>query len=222
MDQLNNSQSLSDHYDVLIIGAGISGIDAAYHLQKLRPDTRFAMIERMPSFGGTWRTHNFPGIRSDSDLFTFGFKWKPWTGIPIATADQILTYLDAALDENDLRRHIRFNTDVLSAAWSSDAQHWTVRLRRGGDETPVTITCNFLWMCSVYYNHTDAYTPDWPGMEREARCYRIPCDVALEIVRLRVICSKLRRASSARMRRKSEALLPSPTPPEQIGEDWLQ
>ena len=166
MDQPNSSQPLSEHYDVLIIGAGISGIDAAYHLQKLRPGTRFAMIERMPSFGGTWRTHKFPGIRSDSDLFTFGFKWKPWTGNPIATADQILSYLTDALDENDLRKHIHFNTDVLSAAWSGDTQQWSVNLHQEGDETPVAVTCNFLWMCSGYYNHTDAYIPDWPGMER--------------------------------------------------------
>lgn len=160
------SPVLGDHYDVLIIGAGISGIDAAYHLQKSRPDTRFAMIERMPGFGGTWRTHKFPGIRSDSDLFTFGFKWKPWTGIPIATANQILDYLDAALDENDLRRHIRFDTDVESASWSGETQTWTLTLRVAEGSLPVTVTCNFLWMCSGYYNHADAYTPDWPGMER--------------------------------------------------------
>ncbi|MFT4962629.1 MAG: cation diffusion facilitator CzcD-associated flavoprotein CzcO [Paracoccaceae bacterium] len=166
MDHPTPSQPLDDHYDVLIIGAGISGIDAAYHLQKSRPGSRFAMIERMPSFGGTWRTHKFPGIRSDSDLFTFGFKWKPWTGIPIATADQILTYLNDALDENDLRRHIRYDTDVLSAAWSGDTQHWTVTLRHGDDNAPVTVNCNFLWMCSGYYNHTDAYTPDWPGVQQ--------------------------------------------------------
>jgi cation diffusion facilitator CzcD-associated flavoprotein CzcO len=164
MDQTN--PPIDDHYDVLIIGAGISGIDAAYHLQKNRPGTRFAMIERMPDFGGTWRTHKFPGIRSDSDLFTFGFKWKPWTGNPIATAGQILSYLNEAIDENDLRRHIRFNTDVLSASWSGDAGQWTVTLRCGVDETPKTITCKFLWMCAGYYNHSDAYTPDWPGMEQ--------------------------------------------------------
>lgn len=162
MDQTD--RDLDDHYDVLIIGAGISGIDAAYHLQKSRPGTRFVMIERMPDFGGTWRTHKFPGIRSDSDLFTFGFKWKPWTGLPIAKADQILSYLDEALDENSLRRHIRYNTDVLSASWSGDTQQWTVTLRCGDDETPVTLTCKFLWMCAGYYNHNDAYTPDWPGM----------------------------------------------------------
>ncbi|MBV1896755.1 MAG: NAD(P)/FAD-dependent oxidoreductase [Rhodobacteraceae bacterium] len=162
MDQTD--RDLDDHYDVLIIGAGISGIDAAYHLQKSRPGTRFVMIERMPDFGGTWRTHKFPGIRSDSDLFTFGFKWKPWTGLPIAKADQILSYLDEALDENDLRRHIRYSTDLLSASWSYDTQNWTVTLRCGDDETPVTLTCKFLWMCAGYYNHNDAYTPEWPGM----------------------------------------------------------
>jgi cation diffusion facilitator CzcD-associated flavoprotein CzcO len=164
MDQ--PSPTLDTHYDVLIIGAGISGIDAAYHLQKSRPDTRFAVIERMSEFGGTWRTHNFPGIRSDSDLFTFGFKWKPWTGLPIAKADQILSYLDEALDENDLRRHIRYDTDVINASWSRETQQWTLSLCCGSDKKPVTVTCNFLWMCAGYYNHADAYTPDWPAMEQ--------------------------------------------------------
>lgn len=151
-----------DHFDVLIVGAGMSGIDAAYHLSRTLPDMRFAMLDSKDSFGGTWHTHRFPGIRSDSDLYTFGFKWKPWTGVPIATADEILRYLDEALDENDLRRHIRFGQTVRAARWNSGANLWTVTVERGGET--VTLTCRFLWMCSGYYRHTQGYQPDWPGM----------------------------------------------------------
>ncbi len=152
-----------DHFDVLIVGAGISGIDAAYHLSRTLPEMRFAMLEDKDGIGGTWHTHRFPGIRSDSDLYTFGFKWKPWTGVPIATADEILSYLNAALDENDLRRRIRFGHSVRAAAWDSDTALWTVTVDRNGATT--TLTCRFLWMCSGYYSHARGYRPDWPGME---------------------------------------------------------
>ena len=158
-------QGIAD-FDVLIIGAGISGIDAAYHLSKSRPETRFAILDSMDDLGGTWRTHRFPGIRSDSDLFTFGFKWKPWTGIPIATGDEILSYLNEAMAENDLRRHTRFGHWVKSAAWSSKAQRWVVKVQRSGETEPVEMTCRFLWMCSGYYRHSEPYRPTWPGMEQ--------------------------------------------------------
>lgn len=153
------------HLDVAIIGAGISGIDAAYHLQRAFPDKSFAMLEKQAGIGGTWRTHRFPGIRSDSDLFTFGLKWKPWTGIPIATAPEILSYLNAALDENDLRRHIRFGHGVTQAQWSSDTQRWTVTIEISGSDEVRQFTCSFLWMCSGYYDHAAGFQPDWPGQE---------------------------------------------------------
>lgn len=153
------------HYDVLIVGAGISGIDAAFHLKTQMPVRSFAMIDSQSDIGGTWRTHRFPGIRSDSDLYTFGFNWKPWTGIPIATAPEILSYLNEALDENDLRRHIRFDTSVRAASWSSEQALWTLTLvQPDGSETEAT--CSFLWMCSGYYRHDRGYTPDWPGMDQ--------------------------------------------------------
>ncbi len=110
------AEAAATHVDVLIVGAGISGIDAAYHLRRHCPDKRFVLLESQDGFGGTWRTHRFPGIRSDSDLFTFGFKWKPWTGVPIATAEEILKYLDEALDEQDIRRHIRYGHEVARAS----------------------------------------------------------------------------------------------------------
>ncbi|MEM9624560.1 MAG: NAD(P)-binding protein, partial [Pseudomonadota bacterium] len=121
-----NDSNIQDagHFDVLIVGAGISGIDAAYHTQKNFPEKTFTILETQASFGGTWLTHKYPGIRSDSDLFTFGYKWKPWVGAPIATAAEILKYMDEAIDENDLRRHIRYQHTVHNAAWSSDKGCW--------------------------------------------------------------------------------------------------
>ncbi|MFK7835974.1 MAG: flavin-containing monooxygenase [Sulfitobacter sp.] len=153
--------SLPENLDVLIIGAGISGIDAAYHLQRNRPDDSFAIIEAQDDIGGTWHTHRFPGIRSDSDLFTFGFKWKPWLGVPIATAEEIMTYLTEAVSEQDLGRHIRFNHLVTDAQWSSETQRWTVSMTQG--EVQRTIICKFLWMCAGYYRHTQGYMPEYPG-----------------------------------------------------------
>lgn len=152
------------HFDVIIVGAGISGIDAAYHLQKMCPGKTFTLLERQESFGGTWRTHRYPGIRSDSDLFTFGFGWKPWVGPPIASASEILKYLDEVLDEEDIRRHIRYSQTVKAAQWSSEEALWrlTVETADGLAE----MTCHFLWMCQGYYRHTEGYTPDFPGADR--------------------------------------------------------
>ncbi len=124
------------------------------------------LLENQESFGGTWLTHKFPGIRSDSDLFTFGYRWKPWSGPPIATAPEILKYLDEALDEQDIRRHIRFQLRVLTATWSSDESCWTLVVERGSTGQNLRFSCNFLWMCQGYYRHSEGYTPDFPGMER--------------------------------------------------------
>ncbi|SFI79665.1 flavin-containing monooxygenase [Albimonas pacifica] len=154
-----------DHFDVLIVGAGISGIDAAYHLQQDHPDRSFAMIERQAEFGGTWRTHRYPGIRSDSDLHTFGFSWKPWKKKAIAEAQLILDYLDQAMEEQDLHRRVRYGHEVVSADWSSDDARWTLHLRRLADGADLRVTCNFLWMCQGYYEHREGYTPRWPGMD---------------------------------------------------------
>src|SRR5580765_2896700 len=96
-------------FDVLIVGAGISGIGGAYHLTQQCPGTSFVVLESQATFGGTWITHRFPGIRSDSDLYTFGYSFKPWTGAPIATAAEILKYMDEVIDENDLGQYIRYN-----------------------------------------------------------------------------------------------------------------
>jgi cation diffusion facilitator CzcD-associated flavoprotein CzcO len=158
------SEQIVEHFDILIIGAGISGIDAAYHLGQQRPDTSFAILEAKPSIGGTWATHRFPGIRSDSDLFTFGFKWKPWTGVAIATADEILSYLEEAVDENDIGDHIRFDHHIEAARWSSATQRWVLTVTRG-DGATVQISCGFLWSCAGYFRHDQGYMPTWPGIE---------------------------------------------------------
>src|SRR6266702_2780561 len=101
------TKQASEHFDVLIVGAGISGIGSAYHVTKQLPGTSFVILETQASFGGTWTTHRYPGIRSDSDLHTFGYSFKPWVGPPIATAEEILAYMNEVIDENDIARHIR-------------------------------------------------------------------------------------------------------------------
>ena len=153
------------HFDVLVVGAGISGIDAAHYLQEECPEKTFALLETQESFGGTWLTHKYPGIRSDSDLFTFGYKWKPWMGAPIASAEEILKYLNAVLDEEDIRRHIRYQHEVKSASWSSDEGLWRVIVERIDSGELLEFTTNFLWMCQGYYKHSEGYTPEWPGMD---------------------------------------------------------
>lgn len=152
-----------EHFDVLVAGAGISGVGAAYHLQTQRPGTSFAVLESKDTFGGTWVTHKYPGIRSDSDLYTFGYRFKPWTGAPIATAAEILSYMNEVIEENDLGRHIRFGHKIVGASWSSADNLWTVDVVRS-DGTKAQFTTNFLFMCQGYYNHDRGYTPEWAGM----------------------------------------------------------
>ena len=152
-------------FDVAIIGAGISGIGAAYHLRTQCPGMRFVILEAQNSFGGTWITHRYPGIRSDSDLFTFGYRFKPWTGNPIATAEEILAYLREVIDENGLDAHIRYGHRISSAGWSSAESLWTLEGVRADTGERVRIAANFLWMCQGYYRHDKGYTPCWEGME---------------------------------------------------------
>jgi cation diffusion facilitator CzcD-associated flavoprotein CzcO len=154
-----------EHVDVLIVGAGISGIGGAVHLQRQRPGTTFLLLDALDGFGGTWWTHRYPGIRSDSDLFTFGYGFKPWTGPPIATADEILKYMGEVIDENDLAPHIRYRHRVDTAEWSTDERRWTVTVRNTATDEELQVTCSFLWMCQGYYRHDQGYTPQWPGFE---------------------------------------------------------
>ena len=110
-----------EHFDVLIVGAGISGVGGAYHLTQQCKGTRFVVLETQDSFGGTWWTHRYPGIRSDSDLHTFGYRFKPWTSAPIATAAEIRSYMGEVIEENGLDRHIRYHHRIDSASWSAAA-----------------------------------------------------------------------------------------------------
>jgi cation diffusion facilitator CzcD-associated flavoprotein CzcO len=153
-----------EHFDVLIVGAGISGIGAAWHLSHQCPGTSFVSLEAQGSYGGTWLTHKFPGIRSDSDLFTFGYRFKPWVGAPIATAAEIQSYLGEVIDENDLARHIRYGHRIVSASWSTPDKQWTITAARTDTGEKKQFTANFLWMCQGYYRHNEGYTPEWPGM----------------------------------------------------------
>src|SRR5437763_6160255 len=135
-----SSSQAAEHFEVLIVGAGISGIGSAYHLTKTMPDTSFLILESQDSFGGTWRTHRYPGIRSDSDLHTFGYSFKPWVGPPIATAEEILHYMGEVIAENNLERHIRYQHKIVAASWSSATNLWTIDAVKG--EEKVAFTAN--------------------------------------------------------------------------------
>lgn len=153
-----------EHFDVLIVGAGMSGIGAAYHLRKQRPGDRFVVLEREESYGGTWWTHRYPGIRSDSDLHTFGYSFKAWRGPPIATAAEIRAYMGEVITDNHIDRHIRYRHTITSASWSSADNLWTIEATRTDTGETLRFTAKFLWMCQGYYRHNQGYMPKWPGM----------------------------------------------------------
>jgi len=154
------------HVDVLIVGAGVSGIGAAHHLRDQFPDRSFVILDAQDNRGGTWWTHRYPGVRSDSDLFTYGYRFKPWRGPAIAAGQEILAYLDEVINEDDLARHIRYRHRVTEAGWSSADRRWTVEVTRDDTGQRLRYTADFLWMCQGYYNHTRPYRPQWAGMDR--------------------------------------------------------
>ena len=154
-----------EHFDVLIVGAGISGIGSAYHLKDQCPDKSFVVLEAYETFGGTWHMHKYPGVRSDSDLFTFGYRFKPWMSAPIATADEINKYMSEVIDDNDLNQHIRYQHRITFASWSSKDKQWTITATKTDTGETRTFTANFLWMCQGYYDHAKGFTPEWEGME---------------------------------------------------------
>jgi cation diffusion facilitator CzcD-associated flavoprotein CzcO len=160
------TETATEHFDVLIVGAGISGVGGAYHLSKQCPGTSFVVLETHSSFGGTWLTHRYPGIRSDSDLYTFGYRFKPWTSAPIATAAEILAYMGEVIEENGLARHVRYRHRIDAASWSSTDKLWMIQTTRLDTGEALRFTANFLWMCQGYYRHAEGYTPEWPGMAR--------------------------------------------------------
>jgi cation diffusion facilitator CzcD-associated flavoprotein CzcO len=162
---LSRPAQKTEHFDVLIVGAGISGVGGAYHLTTQCPDKSFVVLEALDNYGGTWWTHRYPGIRSDSDLHTFGYRFKPWTSAPIATAAEILAYMGEVIAENNLAPHIRYSHKILSANWSSERNQWTIEATRTDTNEALQLTANFLWMCQGYYRHSEGYTPHWDGME---------------------------------------------------------
>jgi len=158
-----STKNATEHVDVLIIGAGISGLGAACHLQNETSNKSYLILEGRDSIGGTWDMFRYPGIRSDSDLYTFGYDFKPWHGQPIATAPEILSYLHEVVEENQLALNIRFNQWVSRADWSSKDARWTVTVEKDGSTS--TFSGNFLFMCQGYYNYEAGYLPDFPGQE---------------------------------------------------------
>jgi cation diffusion facilitator CzcD-associated flavoprotein CzcO len=182
-----------EHFEVLIVGAGISGIGSAYHMTKQLPGTTFVVLEEQETFGGTWWTHKYPGIRSDSDLHTFGYSFKPWVGPPIATAAEIRAYMGEVIEDNDLAKHIRYRHHINAASWSSEAKLWTIDAIDQDSGEARTFTANFLWMCQGYYRHSEGYTPEWKGMEdykgRLIHPQRWPEDLKIEGKRIVVIGS---------------------------------
>ena len=148
----------TEHVDVLIVGAGISGIGAAVHLQKECPSKSYAIFEARDDIGGTWSLFQYPGIRSDSDMYTLGFRFKPWTAQKaIADGPTIMTYLRETVAEYKLKDKVRFGHKIISADWSSEDARWTVQSSKG------VFTCNMLFMCAGYYNYDAGFTPDYPG-----------------------------------------------------------
>jgi monooxygenase len=157
----------SEHFDVLIIGAGLSGVAAGYHLQTKCPTKRFVILEGRDAIGGTWDLFRYPGIRSDSDMFTLGYSFKPWTeSKAIADGARILNYVRETATENGIDKKIRFRHRVKRSSWSTKDARWTVEAERTdgeGSTEPVTFTCNFLFSCAGYYRYEEGYTPEFKG-----------------------------------------------------------
>ena len=153
-----------EHFDVVIVGAGLSGIGAAHHLQGKCPTHSYVILEGRDAIGGTWDLFRYPGIRSDSDMFTLGYSFRPWTEAKtIADGPSILSYVRDTAEEAGIDQHIRFNHRVRSAAWSSAETAWTVTAESG--DRRVSFTCNFLYMCSGYYDYAEGHNPEFEGRE---------------------------------------------------------
>ena len=152
------------HKDIIVVGAGISGIAAGYNLQKSCPNKSFAILEGRSSLGGTWDLFKYPGVRSDSDMHTLGFRFKPWIHKKsIADGPSILEYLNETVDEYNLREKISFNQKVISSNWASDKSVWELKVLSNGDE--ISMTCNFLFLCGGYYSYDKPFMPKFPNQE---------------------------------------------------------
>ncbi|MEU4564189.1 NAD(P)/FAD-dependent oxidoreductase [Actinoplanes sp. NPDC023936] len=151
---------MTEHFDVLIIGAGLSGIGAAWRLQDQRPGDTYAILEARGAIGGTWDLFRYPGVRSDSDMYTLSYSFRPWPEPEsLASGEKIRRYIEDTAAEAGITPHIRFNTRVVRADWSTPDARWTVRAADGS-----VLTCNFLYGCAGYYSYTEGYQPDFPGL----------------------------------------------------------
>ena len=137
-------------------------------------DRTFVMLDAQDNRGGTWWTHRYPGVRSDSDLFTYGYRFKPWRGPSIAAGGAILDYLDEVIEDDGLDQHIRYQHRVTAASWSTPDRQWTVEVTRDDTGEQLRFTASFLWMCQGYYNHTKPYRPQWEGLDRFQGVLDIP------------------------------------------------
>src|SRR6476646_6036774 len=150
--------TVSKHLDVLIVGAGISGIDAAYRVKTRCPAKSWMILEARDRIGGTWDLFRFPGVRSDSDMFTLGFPFRPWLrDQSIVGGEEIRQYVEDTAHEFGIFEKIHFNTRVTAASWSSNEARWVVETDRG------VFTCRFLYLASGYYDYAGGYRPEWPG-----------------------------------------------------------
>ena len=157
----------SEHVDVVVVGAGLSGIGAGYHLQTMSPDRSYVILEGRESLGGTWDLFKYPGVRSDSDMHTLGFSFKPWTEAKsIADGPSILKYLKQTVSQFGIDKHIRYGQLVTKAQWSTDDAQWTVTSSNKATGATNTYTCSFLFMCSGYYSYKKGHTPEFAGRER--------------------------------------------------------
>ncbi len=156
-----------EHLDVLIVGAGLSGIGASCHLLADCPDKSFALLEARERIGGTWDLFRYPGVRSDSDMYTLSYSFRPWKDErAIADGGSILEYLQQTAKDNEIEQKVRFNHRVLRAEFSTSQARWTLDVHRTDTDEVVHMTCSFLLMCSGYYRYDDGYTPEFQGIER--------------------------------------------------------
>ena len=165
--------------DVLIVGAGLSGVGAASQLRQECPDKSVMVLEARDAIGGTWDLFRYPGIRSDSDMFTLGYRFQPWTDAKaIADGPSILRYIHDTARAFDVDKLIRLNHRVVNANWDSDEARWTVEVHRTDTDEMVTIVCSFLYVCTGYYRYDEGFSPKFPGVERFQRAGDPPAALA--------------------------------------------